>query len=53
MQSKATTVEEYLNELPEDRIAAMLQLQKIIKKNKPFGKRFRLFKKDFTDSDLL
>ncbi|MBK9686324.1 MAG: DUF1801 domain-containing protein [Saprospiraceae bacterium] len=37
MQSKATTVEEYLNELPEDRIAAMLQLQKIIKKNLPKG----------------
>ncbi|MBL0084624.1 MAG: DUF1801 domain-containing protein [Saprospiraceae bacterium] len=37
MQSKATTVEEYLNELPEDRITAMLQLQKIIKKNLPKG----------------
>ena len=37
MQSKATTVEEYLNELPEDRIAAMLQLQKTIKKNLPKG----------------
>ena len=37
MQSKASTVEEYLNELPEDRIAAMLQLQKTIKKNLPKG----------------
>ena len=37
MQSKATTVEEYLNELPEDRIAAMLQLQKKKKKNLPKG----------------
>lgn len=37
MQSKATTVEEYLNELPADRQKAMIALRKEIKKNLPKG----------------
>jgi len=37
MQSKATTVEEYLNELPADRQKAMMELRKEIKKNLPKG----------------
>ncbi|MBK8698128.1 MAG: DUF1801 domain-containing protein, partial [Saprospiraceae bacterium] len=37
MQSKATTVEDYLAELPEDRKEAMTMLRKIIKKNLPKG----------------
>lgn len=37
MQSKATTVEEYLESLPEDRKAAMTELRKQIKKNLPKG----------------
>lgn len=37
MQSSATTVADYLDSLPEDRKPAMLQLQKIIKKNLPKG----------------
>jgi len=37
MQSKATTVDQYLEELPEDRKAAMSELRKVIKKNLPKG----------------
>jgi hypothetical protein len=37
MQSKATTPEQYLAELPEDRKEAMLKLQKAIKDNLPKG----------------
>jgi hypothetical protein len=37
MQSKATTVEQYLAELPPDRQPAMEKLHKLIKKNLPKG----------------
>lgn len=37
MQSKATTVEEYISELPEERKKAMSDLRKVIKKNLPKG----------------
>lgn len=37
MQSKATTVDQYLAELPEDRKAAMTELRKVISKNLPKG----------------
>ncbi|TXT30055.1 MAG: hypothetical protein FD136_1728 [Chitinophagaceae bacterium] len=37
MQSKATSVKEYIAELPEDRQKAIMQLQKVIKKNLPKG----------------
>ncbi|MBA3680747.1 MAG: DUF1801 domain-containing protein [Bacteroidetes bacterium] len=37
MQSKATTVDEYLKELPEDRKVAMTELRKVILKNLPKG----------------
>jgi len=37
MQSKATTVEQYIEELPEDRKEAIIQLRKVIKKNLPKG----------------
>ena len=37
MQSKATTVDAYVAELPEDRQKAITQLRKIIKKNIPKG----------------
>jgi hypothetical protein len=37
MQSKATTVDQYLEELPEDRKAAMNELRKVILKNLPKG----------------
>src|ERR1700754_887213 len=37
MQSKATTVDEYLAEIPADRQEAMNKLRKIIKKNLPKG----------------
>lgn len=37
MQSKATTVEEYIQELPEDRRLAIEQLRKAFKKNLPKG----------------
>lgn len=37
MQSKATTPEQYLSELPEDRKAAMLKLRNAIKENLPQG----------------
>jgi hypothetical protein len=37
MQSKATTVEEYISQLPEERQAAITQLRKVIKKNLPKG----------------
>ena len=39
MQSKATTVEQYLAELPADRQSAMKELRKVIKKNIPTGFR--------------
>lgn len=37
MQSKATTVTAYLDELPEDRIKPMMELRKTLKKNLPKG----------------
>jgi len=37
MQSKATTVDAYLAELPEDRKKAIQELRKVIKKNLPKG----------------
>jgi len=37
MQSKVTTPDDYMNELPEDRKKAMTELRKVIKKNLPKG----------------
>lgn len=37
MQSKATTVDAYISEIPEDRQQAMNELRKVIKKNLPKG----------------
>ena len=37
MQSKATTVKDYINELPKERQEAMTKLRKEIKKNLPKG----------------
>lgn len=37
MQSKAVTVDQYLDELPEDRKAAVIELRKVILKNLPKG----------------
>ena len=37
MQSTASTVESYLEELPEDRIKPMIKLRSILKKNLPKG----------------
>ena len=37
MQSKVTTVEQYMAELPADRQKAMTELRKVIKKNLPKG----------------
>lgn len=37
MQSKATTVEQYLAELPADRQKAMTELREVVKKNLPKG----------------
>ncbi|MBC7872350.1 MAG: DUF1801 domain-containing protein [Ferruginibacter sp.] len=37
MQSKATTVDDYIAELPEDRKKAIAQLRKVVKKNLPKG----------------
>lgn len=37
MQSKATTVDAYLTELPEERQKAISELRKVIKKNLPKG----------------
>lgn len=37
MQSKATSVKDYVAELPEDRQKTIVQLQKVIKKNLPKG----------------
>lgn len=37
MQSKATTVDAYIDELPEDRKAAIKKLRAVIKKNLPKG----------------
>ena len=39
MQSKATTVEQYMAELPPERQKAMAELRKVIKKNIPKGFR--------------
>lgn len=37
MQSKATTVDSYINELPEERKVALTKLRRIIKENIPNG----------------
>ncbi len=37
MQSQAATVNDYLEELPEERLAAMSKLRRVIKKNLPKG----------------
>jgi uncharacterized protein YdhG (YjbR/CyaY superfamily) len=37
MQSKATTVEQYIAELPEERKKAVSELRKVVKKNLPEG----------------
>ncbi len=37
MQSKATSVEAYMKEIPADRLEAMSKLRKVIKKNIPKG----------------
>lgn len=37
MPSKATTVESYINELPEERKSAFIELRKVILKNLPKG----------------
>ena len=37
MRSKSTTVEEYLDELPEDRFEAMTAVREVILKNLPRG----------------
>jgi hypothetical protein len=37
MQSKVTTVDQYIDELPEDRKHAVTELRKVIKKNIPKG----------------
>jgi Domain of unknown function (DU1801) len=37
MQSKATTIDAYIAELPEDRQKAIIELRKVIKKNLPKG----------------
>jgi uncharacterized protein YdhG (YjbR/CyaY superfamily) len=37
MQSKAATVEEYINELPDNRREAINELRKVVKKNLPKG----------------
>jgi uncharacterized protein YdhG (YjbR/CyaY superfamily) len=37
MQSKATTVDDYIAELPEERRKALAQLRKVVKKNLPKG----------------
>jgi uncharacterized protein YdhG (YjbR/CyaY superfamily) len=39
VQSSAKTVDEYLDELPEDRKEAMTRLRKLVKKNLPKGYR--------------
>ena len=39
MQSKATSVDQYLAEVPADRQKAMMELRKVIKKNLPKGFR--------------
>jgi hypothetical protein len=39
MQSKARTVDQYIDELPEDRKGAFAELRKVIKKNIPKGFR--------------
>ena len=42
MQSKATTVSQYISELPEDRKKAMTKLRTVIKKNIPKGFQERM-----------
>jgi uncharacterized protein YdhG (YjbR/CyaY superfamily) len=37
MQSKASTVDQYIDELPEDRKKAIIEFRKVIKKNLPKG----------------
>jgi uncharacterized protein YdhG (YjbR/CyaY superfamily) len=37
MQSKATTVDQYIEEIPEERKQAVIELRKVIKKNIPKG----------------
>ena len=37
MQSKATTIDAYIAQLPDDRKKAMTELRKVIKKNLPIG----------------
>lgn len=37
MQSKATSIDEYISQLPEDRVDAIQKLRKTIKKNLPKG----------------
>ena len=37
MISKATTIEDYMNQLPEDRIDAMERLRMVIKEKLPTG----------------
>src|SRR6266571_5098491 len=37
MQSKATTVDDYINELPKERQQAIIKLRKEVKKNLPTG----------------
>lgn len=37
MQSKAATIEQYLNELPEDRKSIISEIRKVFKKNLPKG----------------
>jgi uncharacterized protein YdhG (YjbR/CyaY superfamily) len=37
MQSKAATVEQYIDELPEERKKAITELRKVVKKNLPKG----------------
>ena len=41
-QSKAKTVDEYLNELPEDRRAAIAKVRSVVKKNLPKGYKERM-----------
>lgn len=42
VQSKAATVDDYLDELPEDRRDAMAKMRKLVKKNLPKGYKERM-----------
>jgi|SRR5687768_3090461 len=42
VQSKTKTVDEYLNELPDDRRAAISRVRSVVKKNLPKGYRERM-----------